>query len=196
MIRAVLGVLLLMLAACGGVPPEARAPAEPVEVSRLAAEILALSPAVDPEEAERAAAITYAATRELAIQYRITDPPLVHNTKVNLGLKPRGLCYHWADDLEARLAEENFQTLSLHRAIANADNAFRIDHSTTIIGAKGEGLFDGIVVDPWRLGGELTWVAVTEDPDYTWVPRDIVMAKKWDEHVAKQARLERLERFE
>ena len=91
-----------VLAGCG-VHPEKRAPASEMEISALAAEIRAMGPDVDPEEARRAARISYAYSRELAIRYQIVDPPLIHNTKVNMGLKPRGLCWHWAEDMEARL---------------------------------------------------------------------------------------------
>ena len=130
----------------------------------LADEIQALGPEVDPEEAHRAARVAFERTAELARAYRITDPPLVHNAKVNMGLKPRGLCWQWADDMESRLAEEEFRTLELHRAIANWDNDFRIDHSTVIISARGDGMFDGIVLDA--------------DPRYTWHPRHLVFAAR------------------
>jgi len=176
--------LCLALAACG-VAPEKRAPATPQEISQLAAEIMALGENVDPEEARRAAQITYDHTRELAIQYQITDPPLVHNTKVNLGFKPRGLCWHWAEDIEKRLNTENFETLIMYRAIANADNPWRIDHSTAIIAAKGTVMNDGIVLDPWRQGGELYWGGVLEDTDYDWVQRELVFDAKRRQLIAE-----------
>lgn len=176
--------LILLLAACG-VSPEKRVPASALEIAQLAREIRALNENVDPEEAERAARIAYQHTRELAIQYEIVDPPLVHNTKVNMGLKPRGLCWHWAEDMEKRLQAENFQTLVLYRAIANADNDWLIDHSTAIIAAKGEGMYDGIVLDPWRLGGFLFWENVREDTRYEWVPREKVLDVRRREMIAE-----------
>ena len=63
-----------------------------------------------------------------------------------MGLKPRGLCWHWAEDIERRLRAEDFQTLDLHRAIANANN-IRIEHSTTIVSRRGDGMYDGLVLD-------------------------------------------------
>ena len=176
--------LCLALAACG-VAPEKRASATTLEVSQLAQEIRALGEGVDPAEAERAARIAYQHTRELAIQYQIVDPPLVHNTKVNMGLKPRGLCWHWAEDMEKRLKAENFETLVLYRAIANADNPYRIDHSTAIIAAKGEGMYEGIVLDPWRKGGDLFWDEVREDTRYEWVPREQVLDAKRRQLIAE-----------
>ena len=177
-IRASFLILLCGLLTACGVAPEKRAPATAAQIAALAAEIRALSPDVDPEEARRAARISYEHTRVLAIEYQIVDPPLIHNTKVNMGLKPRGLCWHWAEDMEKRLNEEAFETLILYRAIANADNAYRIDHSTAIIAAKGTGMFDGIVLDPWRKGGYLFWDQVVEDTKYEWVPRELVLDAK------------------
>jgi len=121
-------------------------------VAALTAGILALSDQIDPEEAARAARIAYAHTAELKVQYQITDGPLAHNIKVNNGTKPRGLCWHWAEDMEKRLKAENFQTLQLHRAIANYDN-WRLEHSTAIISLRGASMYQGMVLDPWRKGG-------------------------------------------
>ncbi|MDQ2094436.1 hypothetical protein [Rhodalgimonas zhirmunskyi] len=136
------------------------------------------TPGVDAEEAARAAHIALSYPHVLAERYEITDPPLVHNTKVNMGLRPRGLCHHWAQDMETRLAQENFQTLDLHRAIANADNPFRIEHSTVIISRKGDTMFDGVVLDPWRNGGDLAWSMTREDKEYRWQPRGEVFDYK------------------
>ena len=171
---------ILGLGACTSAPP-----ARSDDVARLAAQIRALGPEVDPEEAQRAARIAYAYTAQLAQEYQITDPPLIHNAKVNKGLRPRGLCWHWAEDMERRLNQEKFHTLTLHRAIANADNPFRIDHSTAIISRRGTSMYDGVVLDPWRYGGILFWAPLRKDSRYEWVPRDIVLEKRRQEQVAR-----------
>ncbi|WP_170558646.1 hypothetical protein [Ruegeria atlantica] len=167
---------LVMIAACSA-PPRTTGD----EVQRLATEIRNLGPDIDPEEADRAARIAYSYTAQLVQEYEITDPPLIHNAKVNKGLRPRGLCWHWAEDIERRLKQENFRTLELHRAIANADNQFRIDHSTAIISRKGETMYDGVVLDPWRYGGVLFWSPLVEDTRYDWVPRNVVLEKRRQE---------------
>lgn len=173
-LHIILTLALVVLAGCGAPPP----PPESQEVTRLAAAIRSLGPEVDAEEAERAARITYEHTHQLALEYEITDPPIVHNTKVNMGLKPAGLCWHWARDIEDRLKQENFQTLDLHRAVANSDNAFRLEHSTAIVSAKGDAFDQGIVLDPWRKGGQLTWTPVVDDRSYKWEKRNEVVARK------------------
>ncbi len=170
-------LLPLTLAACAATSVEQSGRGGP-QIPALAQAIMDLGPGIDAEEAARAARIAYAHTDELALAYRITDPPLIHNTKVNLGLKPRGLCWHWAEDIEARLLAEEFQTLVLHRGIANHDKAFRIEHSTAIISRRGDPMDQGIVLDPWRKGGRLTWVSVQADLAYDWVSDDVVHAMR------------------
>ena len=178
----VLSVLAItMLGACSAPPPS-----DDQQVQKLAVEIRSLGPDIDPEEAQRAARIAYDYTAQLAQEYQITDPPLIHNAKVNKGLRPRGLCWHWAEDIERRLKQEEFQTLALHRAIANADNPFRIDHSTAIISRRGETMYDGVILDPWRYGGVLFWSPTLADTRYEWEPRAVVLEKRRQEQLAEQ----------
>ncbi|HHI69739.1 MAG TPA: hypothetical protein ENJ91_01955 [Rhodobacteraceae bacterium] len=176
---------VLFLAACGkysaGGPPT---PSDQ-QIAELATAIQALGPDVDPEEAQRAARIAFTYPLQLAKEYQITDPPLIHNIKVNQGLRPRGLCWHWAEDMEKRLAQEHFKTLDLHRAIGNSEVALRIDHSTTIISAKGDGMYDGLVLDPWRWGGRLFWGDPKLDTKYQWLPQQQVLAKRLKQRLAK-----------
>ena len=156
----------------------ARPTAEAREVAALAQQIRDLGPEVDSAEASRAAQIAYEYTHQLSRQYEIIDSPLIHNAKVNAGLRERGLCWHWAEDIEARLKQENFRTLTLHRAIANHDKPLRIEHSTAIISRAGDDLYQGIILDPWRKGGVLFWSPVQEDHRYEWYPRENVLAYK------------------
>ncbi|TMM50825.1 hypothetical protein [Sulfitobacter sabulilitoris] len=181
MVNAFLKVLavcaLAGLAACGA-PMDRAAPVGDAQIAALTRDLVALGPQVDPEEAARAARIALVYPRQLARDYGVTDSAIVHNMKVNAGQRPRGLCWHWADDMESRLAAENFQTLRLHRAIANAGRLWRIDHSTVIASAAGEDWHEGLVLDPWRFGGPLYWGPPAEDKSYAWRPRAEVFAEK------------------
>lgn len=170
------GMATLPLAACGNAP-EKRAVATPDQVGELTRTMLGMAPDVDPAEAARASQIAFDYTRQLAAQYEITDPPLIHNTKVNMGLRPRGLCWHWAEDMERRLNAEGFETLEMHRAIA-VGRGVRIDHSTAIISRKGDAHQQGVVLDPWRQGGVLFFAPVSEDTRYFWEAREVVLARR------------------
>jgi hypothetical protein len=168
-------ISLVLLTACAPAGPT-RATSD--EVAALTTAIRAMSPHVDPDEAARAAQIAYAYTQQLAEQYQITDTALVHNAKVNAGLRPRGLCYHWAEDMERRLNREGFKTLDMTRAIANSEKRFFIEHSTAVITPRGALMQVGIVLDPWRQGGRLFWSPVTTDTRYVWKPRaDVLRAR-------------------
>ncbi len=170
--------VVMAIGGCGRTVPDAPPSADRAEVAALEQGLLALGPGVDPDEAARAARIAVEYSLQLARDYHVTDPPLIHNMKVNAGLRPRGLCYQWADDIEARLRQENFRTFVLHRAIANAHNPFLIDHSTTIISRRGETMFQGMILDPWRNGGRLFWSPTLADKRYNWVPRAEVFERK------------------
>jgi len=148
------------------------------KIDKLRQAFLKLGPGVDREEAARAARVVYTYVDQLIVEYQIEDSsPLAHNTKVNFGQKPRGLCWHWAHDLDLRLQMERFKTLEIHRAIANYNN-LRLEHSTTILGRRGDPMEKGIVLDPWRNAGDLFWEIVAEDTRYDWTPRDEVFAYK------------------
>lgn len=140
-------------------------------IDELALEIRKLGPEVSRSEAERAARIAYTHSAQLAIEYEITDPPLVHNYKVNNGFRERGICVHWAEDIEKRLQQENFRTLTLHQAIALPKTKFNVEHSTAVISKRGDTFDKGIVLDPWRYGGVLFWSPTRADTRYNWRPQ-------------------------
>lgn len=173
----VLAALALLLAAACGAPP-APDVADQRDIAALTRELISLGPEIDPAEAGRMARISIEYALHLREAYGVTDPPLVHNTKVNMGLRPRGLCYQWADDLEARLRQEGFETFAFHRAIANSHTRLLIDHSVLIVSRRGDDMYAGVVLDGWRNGGDLFWSRTTEDERYDWVPREIVFARR------------------
>lgn len=166
---------ITVLAGCAATGPRT---ATQEDVAGLTQALLALSPDVDATEAAQAAQWAFRQTQELAQAYEITDAPLVHNAKVNAGLKPRGLCYHWAEDMEAAFKAQSFETLDVTRAIANSENRLLIDHSTSVIIAKGAQMSEGIIIDPWRWGGRLFWSPVRADTRYDWIPRLDVLRKR------------------
>ncbi|MGK7754708.1 MULTISPECIES: hypothetical protein [unclassified Roseovarius] len=156
---------------------QAAAQREAANIAALKQAFLDLGPGVDPEEAGRAAYVAYTYVAQLVVEYEIDSGPLAHNTAVNFGNKPRGLCWHWAHDMDARLQRENFKTLEIHRAIANYDS-IRLEHSTTILGRRGDTMEDSLVLDPWRDAGDLYWSLVREDGRYDWTERSEVFAWK------------------
>lgn len=172
----------LALGACSPAPRHVG----PEDITALEASINALGEGVDPVEAERAAKIAYTYSLQLADEYNVTDAPIIHNAKVNNGFRDRGICVHWAEDIEKRLDAEGFETLEIHRAISDGRHV-RIDHSTAIISQRGDPLEDGIVLDPWRKGGLLYWSPTRADTRYTWEPQMTVLRRKYLERQERRS---------
>lgn len=168
---------VLVLGGCGA-PQSAVTQNEVVELSQ---KLQSLGPEVDPDEALRAAQVALTYSRQLATEYGVSSSPIVHNAKVNEGFADRGLCVHYAEDMERRLKQENFRTLQVHRAIALPKTVFNIDHSTALISRRGDSMYDGVILDPWRNGGDLFWAATRDDTRYNWRPRLEVLAEKYPE---------------
>ena len=189
-----LSLLLTLLAGCAGSgpqPPQSLQVAEQ-RVGALRRAILSLGDAIHPGEAQRAARAALEYSRQLAHEYQVTDSAIVHNIKVNLGLKQRGLCVDWTSDMMARLRQEEFTSLDLHWAIANYESALRLEHSTVVISARGDSLDQGLVLDPWRFSGDLYWAPATQDPGYYWKPQSEIHAlKRQHEYEARNRSLDR-----
>ena len=113
-----LGLLAAVaLPGCAHVP----AAAGPAEVNSLRLALAALAPTVRAGEAADAAAGAFATSQTLAERYRPVRPAVLHNLLVNSGLKERGLCFEWAEDLLAQLDILRLETLELHWGIARAE---------------------------------------------------------------------------
>lgn len=176
----IIALVFLLIQGCATSSPQVDLPPtiEQRRIADLSLAIRSLSTDIDPAEARRAARISIEHTRQLAVQYEIEDSPVMHNFLVNIGVKPRGLCVDWTSDLLTRLQQERFYSLKLHWGIANYETAFRLEHSTVIVSARGDSLNQGLVLDPWRYSGHLFWAPTLEDPAYTWYPQAEIHALK------------------
>jgi hypothetical protein len=156
-----------------GWQPEADCPASAVEVGAaqsLKEHLKALAPSVREDEAQLVAVCAYEYSRQLGRQYRVVRPAVFHNFLVNLGVKRRGLCYQWAEDLLAQLQTFNLQSLELRWGIARANTSR--EHNCVVVTAPGQPFERGIVLDAWRRGGRLVWSPVATDR-YPWVEGEL-----------------------
>lgn len=133
----------------------------------LRARIAALSPTVDPEEAQRVAEVAYTTGRDLKKEWRVVWPPGLQNFLVNTGKRKGGLCFQFAERLLLRLAELKWETVEFHWAESFDKTAS--EHNVIVVTAKGQPFSQGILLDNWRYGGRLIWGPIVEDPHYEWV---------------------------
>ncbi len=159
-VAGALGLCLLLLAGCASLGHQENSPADPAERLR------GLGSAVDPREATRTAETACSYSLELARQYRVVRPAIFHNVLVNVGLRQRGLCFQWSDDLSAKLETLRLRTLSIRRGVARLET--RREHSSVVLTAPGQPFEQGIVLDAWRRSGRLYWSGVKEDK-YPWI---------------------------
>ena len=132
----------------------------------LGGALTALSPTVDPAEANRVAHTLYDTSARLKQEYNVTNTPIWHNFLIKTGSRKRGYCFHWTEDFVAALRPLQLKTLDIHWAVA--DLGKDTESNAVILTAKGAPLLSGIVVDGWRFGGKLFWKAAATDKSYHW----------------------------
>jgi len=104
-------------------------------------------------------------SRALARQYRVIGPALFHNFLVNSGIRRRGLCFQWTEDLLVPLEALQLKSLELHWAVARPGTLR--EHNCVVVAARGQPFAQGVVLDAWRHAGRLYWGPVATD-HYPW----------------------------
>jgi hypothetical protein len=145
-------------------PPEFRE-----KVAALKSDLASLNGHPYSAEAGQLAETAISYSYYLAEEYRLVRPPVLHNVMVRMGIKDRGLCYHWTEDLMNRLYLLRLQKFQLHWGVAYRGSELR-EHNTVVVTARGQPFEKGIVLDPWRNSGELYWAHVKDD-SYPWKER-------------------------
>jgi uncharacterized protein YfiM (DUF2279 family) len=165
------------------------------EAQGLMNQIAALSPRVRAEEAAQLSACVYNTARQLRRDYQVVWPPLFNNVLVNSGIKKRGLCFQWAEDLLIRLDALKLRSLELHWGEAQAGTSH--ENNSIIITAMGQPFNRGILVDCWRHSGNVYWSRVVSDR-FLWSENSayagFVRAKSAaaaNHHVALEKKIER-----
>lgn len=181
----ILGYLLVSMIACATSsrtskdPGTTRYPADISSVTidweavnALEDDLTALNHYSDGAEAKQVAETALKVAAYLAEEYRLVRPPILHNLFVQMGLRDRGLCYHWTEDLMSHLDALQLKSYRLRWGVAHRGSDLR-EHNTVVITANGQPFENGLVLDPWRYSGRLYWVVVKDD-SYPWkeLPRE------------------------
>ena len=128
-----------------------------------------LSPMVNPQEAQDLAKTAVLRAKELGKSYEVVSPPLWHNMLVNIGVKRRGLCYHYSEDMLRLFLKKKYTTFEFYMVGANIGEYF--EHNAIVVSAKKESYKEGIVLDAWRNSGNLFFDKVLSDKKYEWKNR-------------------------
>lgn len=135
---------------------------------RLSQDLRALSPTVSGAEADQLASTAIEESAKLSADFKPLAYPWMNNGLVNMGLRKRGLCYQWRDDLFPHLFRLHLKTMDLHLTASKRDTW--MEHHGIIVTAKGQPFEEGLVIDPWRNGGRLWWGLLKKDKKHPWKP--------------------------
>jgi hypothetical protein len=132
--------------------------------------LVALAPDVDPGEAALVSVTAHTASRELAREYGTVWNAGFQNLLINTGRRQRGYCGHYTRDIGERLKELKPKTLVLHWGCAYAKTS--AENNCLVVTARNQPFEEGIIMDAWRLAGQLFWCPLKKDIGYSrvWVP--------------------------
>src|SRR5881628_1232092 len=133
------------------------------KAQELSKQFAALSPRVDKSEAKLLAECAYATVARLRQQYQMFGTPIFNNFRVYHGLKKRGYCYQWTEDLLLALDTLKLKTLELHWGEAHAGTW--MENNCVVVTAKAHPFDRGMILDCWRHFGHLRWNLVPSDED-------------------------------
>jgi hypothetical protein len=140
------------------------------DISKLATLLHALDKQTSKKESTKLSRDIFSKTSKLTDEFELTSPPIWHNFLVNVGLRKKGLCFHWSDALYLHLKQQHYADFSFHLVGANVGEYF-FEHNALVVMSKGSKLEDGVIIDPWRNSGKLYFSKVKDDKAYTWVHR-------------------------
>lgn len=159
-------ILAFFLTGCVVTPPSV----SQTRITQLSLLLQSLDSSIPQSEAMQLSRDIFYKTQKLTKEFELTSPPVFHNFLVNVGLREKGLCYHWSDALYAYLSEKKYASFEFHLAGANIGEYF-YEHNALVVVAKGGNVKEGIIIDPWRDSGELYFSKVEDDLGYKWQHR-------------------------
>jgi hypothetical protein len=190
------GVVLVILgawtrAASGEEPQQAFSFQVPkgdsAKAEKLADELMALSPRVNREEATLLAQCAYATVSKLRREYRMFGTPIFNNFLIYHGLRKRGYCYQWSEDLLMALDKLKLTSLELHWG--EYDPGTWRENNCIVVTAKGQPFKRGIMLECWRHLGHLyfgpvasDWELYVENSAYARLVRDRAAASTVSKH--------------
>lgn len=127
----------------------------------LADQLAALSPKVKREEAKLLAQCAYATVSKLRREYRMFGTPIFNNFLIYHGIRKRGYCYQWSEDLLIALDKLKLTSLELHWG--EYDPGTWRENNCIVVTANGQPFKRGVMLECWRHLGHLYFGPVASD---------------------------------
>jgi hypothetical protein len=157
------------------------------KAEKLANELTSLSPRVNREEATLLADCAFVTATKLRREYRMFGTPIFNNFLIYHGLRKRGYCYQWSEDLLVALDKLKLRSLELHWG--EHDPGTWRENNCIVVTAKGQPFKQGIMLECWRRLGHLyfgpiasDWELYVENSAYARRVRERAAASNVSEH--------------
>jgi hypothetical protein len=154
---------------------------------KLADELSSLSPRVNRDEAKLLADCAFVTVSKLRREYRMFGTPIFNNFLIYHGLRKRGYCYQWSEDLLIAIDALRLKSLELHWG-EYEPNTWR-ENNCIVVTAKGQPFNRGIMLECWRHLGHLyfgpvasDWETYVENSSYASRVRDRAAASNVSKH--------------
>jgi hypothetical protein len=131
------------------------------KAEKLAGDLASLSPRVNREEANLLADCAFATVSKLRRDYRMFGTPIFNNFLIYHGLRKRGYCYQWSEDLLIALDALRLKSLELHWG--EHDPGTWRENNCIVVTARGQPFNRGIMLECWRHLGHLYFGLVASD---------------------------------
>jgi hypothetical protein len=151
----ILAFLILVSSACAN---------DERSIKDLTKALTGLAADVDPAEAQALSYTAHVTARRLKKEYRVVLNPEFTVFLYNVGLRKRGWCGHWAQDIGKELKKLEPKTLVLHWGEAYPNTSS--ENNALVVTARNQRFEDGIILDGWRRAGRLFWCQVKKDDEY------------------------------
>jgi hypothetical protein len=157
------------------------------KAAKLADDLVSLSPRVNPDEARLLAGCAFVTVSKLRREYRMFGTPIFNNFLIYHGLRKRGYCYQWSEDVLLALDRLNLKSLEV-RWGEHDPNTWR-ENNCIVVTAKGQPFDRGIMLECWSHLGHLdfgpvasSWELYVENSAYARRVRDRAGGSKISEH--------------
>jgi hypothetical protein len=135
--------------------------ADGANAAKLADQLASLSPRVNRDEAKLLADCAFVTVSKLRREYRMFGTPIFNNFLIYHGLRKRGYCYQWSEDLLLALDKLNLKSVEL-RWGEHDPNTWR-ENNCIVVTAKGQPFNRGIMLECWRHLGHLYFGPIASD---------------------------------
>ena len=131
------------------------------KAEKLTDELASLSRSVNRDEAKLLADCAFSTVTKLRREYRMFGTPIFNNFLIYHGLRKRGYCYQWSEDLLVTLDKLNLKSLEVRWGEYDP-NTWR-ENNCIVVTAKGQPFNRGIMLECWRHLGHLYFGLVASD---------------------------------